>query len=196
MTQFEITKLLYSIYDDLNANVDGIKLKMDSVNDDQIIKIYIEDPEASDDNHMEKMLSVIINHDNFMISMGAGSPNDWIASTPMVMDNYAYTQKVIQVLNIINRHQPKPKPIMKNHTMKLIGIDRDNGSIYQVIIDRDELVNYLLEHFPKDYDSKVAVVDSLMDMDPEDVDSLITDELHDQNEVDYEIKFLGEVWED
>lgn len=62
MTQFEITKLLYSIYDDLDANVDGIKLKMDSVNDDQIIKIYIEDPEDPDSNHMEKMLSVIINY--------------------------------------------------------------------------------------------------------------------------------------
>lgn len=196
MTQFEITKLLYSIYDDLDANVDGIRLKMDSVNDDLIIKIYIENPEEPDDNHMEKMLSVIINHDNFMINMGAGSPNDWIASTPMVMDNYAYTKKVIQVLNIINRHQPKPKPTIKKHTMKLIGIDRDDGSIYQVIVDRDELVNYLLEHFPKDYDSKTAVVDNLMDMDPEDVDSLVTDELHDQNEVDYEIKFLGEVWED
>lgn len=196
MTQFEITKLLCSIYDDLNANVDGIKLKVDSVNDDLIIKIYIEDPTDPNDNHMEKMLSVIINRDNFMIRMGAGSPNDWIASTPMVMDNYAYTKKVIQVLNIINRHQPKPKPIMKNHNMKLIGIDRDNGSIYQIIVDRDELVNYLLGHFPKDYDSKAAVVDNLMDMDPEDVDSLVTDELHDQNKVDYEIKFLGEIWED
>lgn len=196
MTQFEITKLLYSIYDDLDANVNGIKLKMDSVNDDLIIKIYIEDPTDPNDNHMEKMLSVIMNHDNFMINMGAGSPNDWIASTSMVMDNYAYTQKVIQVLNIINRYQPKPQPTIKKHTIKLIGIDRDDESIYQVIVDRDELVNYLLGHFPKDYNSKTDVVDNLMDMDPEDVDSLVTDELHDQNEVDYEIKFLGEIWED
>ena len=77
--------------------------------------------------------------------------------------------------------------------MKLIAIDRDDNSVYQVIVNRYDLVPFLLERFPESYSSELDVLEELLDMGPEDVDALIIGELHNQNEIDYEIKLLGEI---
>ncbi|QLQ62012.1 hypothetical protein HHK02_01415 [Limosilactobacillus reuteri] len=77
--------------------------------------------------------------------------------------------------------------------MKLIAIDRDDRSVYQVIVSRYDLVPYLLERFPESYSSELDVLEKILNMNPEDVDDLIIGELHNQNEIDYEIKLLGEI---
>lgn len=77
--------------------------------------------------------------------------------------------------------------------MKLIAIDRDDRSVYQVIVSRYDLVTYLLERFPESYSSELDVLEKILNMNPEDVDDLIIGELHNQNEIDYEIKLLGEI---
>lgn len=77
--------------------------------------------------------------------------------------------------------------------MKLIAIDRDDRSVYQVIVSRYDLVAFLLERFPESYSSELDVLEELLDMGPEDVDALIIGELHNQTEIDYEIKLLGEI---
>ena len=79
--------------------------------------------------------------------------------------------------------------------MKLIAIDRDDNSVYQVIVSRYDLVPFLLERFPENYSSELDCLEKIMDMGPEDVDALIIGELHNQNEIDYEIKLLGEIEE-
>lgn len=77
--------------------------------------------------------------------------------------------------------------------MKLIAIDRQDSSVYQVIVSRHDLVPFLLERFPEEYSCELDVLEEIMDMEPEDVDTLITGELHNQNFIDYEIKLLGEI---
>lgn len=37
--------------------------------------------------------------------------------------------------------------------MKLIAIDRDDNSVYQVIVNRYDLVSLLMERFPESYSS-------------------------------------------
>ena len=77
--------------------------------------------------------------------------------------------------------------------MKLIAIDRDDNSVYQVIVNRYDLVSLLMERFPESYSSELDCLEEIMNMGPEDVDALIIGELHSQNEIDYEIKLLGEI---
>ena len=77
--------------------------------------------------------------------------------------------------------------------MKLIAIDRDDNSVYQVIVNRYDLVSLLMERFPNNYCSELNCLEEIMDMEPEDVDALIIGELHNQTEIDYEIKLLGEI---
>lgn len=77
--------------------------------------------------------------------------------------------------------------------MKLIAIDRDDRSVYQVIVSRYDLVSLLMECFPNNYSSELNCLEEIMDMEPEDVDAIIIGELHNQNEIDYEIKLLGEI---
>ena len=79
--------------------------------------------------------------------------------------------------------------------MKLIAIDRDDNSVYQVIVSRYDLVPLLMERFPESYSSELDCLEKIMDMGPEDIDALIIGELHNQNEIDYEIKLLGEIEE-
>lgn len=91
-----------------------------------------------------------------------------------------------------NKEQELKKEVIK---MKLIAIDRDDNSVYQVIVSRYDLVPLLMERFPESYSSELDCLEKIMDMGPEDVDALIIGELHNQNEIDYEIKLLGEIEE-
>lgn len=80
--------------------------------------------------------------------------------------------------------------------MKLIAIDRDDNSIYQVIVNRYDLVSLLMKRFPEIYNSELDCLEKIMDMEPEDVDAIVIGELHNQgfqNSIDYEIKLLGEI---
>ena len=79
--------------------------------------------------------------------------------------------------------------------MKLIAIDRDDRSVYQVIVSRYDLVPFILERFPESYSSELDCLEEIMDMGPEDVDAIIIGELQNQDFVDYEIKLLGEIEE-
>lgn len=79
--------------------------------------------------------------------------------------------------------------------MKLIAIDRQDNSIYQVIVNRYDLVSLLMERFPNNYSSELNCLEEIMDMEPEDVDAIIIGELQNQNYIYYEIKLLGEVEE-
>lgn len=79
--------------------------------------------------------------------------------------------------------------------MKLIAIDRADNSVYQVIVNRYDLVSLLMERLPKSYSSELDCLEEIMDMEPEDVDALIIAELQNQNSIDYEIKLLGEIEE-
>ncbi|MDP8002470.1 hypothetical protein RAM61_11785 [Enterococcus faecium] len=82
--------------------------------------------------------------------------------------------------------------------MKLIAIDRDDNSVYQVIVNRYDLVSLLMERFPESYSSELDCLEEIIDMGPEDmgpedVDALIIGELQNQDFIDYEIKLLGEI---
>lgn len=77
--------------------------------------------------------------------------------------------------------------------MKLIAIDRQDNSVYQVIVNRYDLVSLLMERFPNNYSSELNCLEEIMDMEPEDVDVIIIGELHNQDSFDYEIKLLGEI---
>ena len=79
--------------------------------------------------------------------------------------------------------------------MKLIAIDRDDNSVYQVIVNRYDLVSLLMERFPESYSSELDCLEEIMDMEPEDVDAIIIGELENQDYIDYEIKLLGEIEE-
>ena len=82
--------------------------------------------------------------------------------------------------------------------MKLIAIDRDDNSVYQVIVNRYDLVSLLMERFPESYSSELDCLEEIMDMGPEDVDAIIIGELHNQDfqdSIDYKIKLLGEIEE-
>ncbi|MBW3350714.1 hypothetical protein [Limosilactobacillus reuteri] len=79
--------------------------------------------------------------------------------------------------------------------MKLIAIDREDNSVYQVIVNRHKLVSLLLNRFPEDYSSELDALEKIIDMEPEDVDAIIIGELHNQDSIDYEIKLLGEIEE-
>ena len=77
--------------------------------------------------------------------------------------------------------------------MKLIAIDRQDNSVYQVTVNRYDLVSLLMERFPNNYSSELNCLEEIMDMEPEDVDALIIGELQNQDFIDYEIKLLGEI---
>lgn len=79
--------------------------------------------------------------------------------------------------------------------MKLIAIDREDNSVYQVIVNRHKLVSLLLNRFPEDYSSELDALEKIIDMEPEDVDAIIIGELHNQDSIDYEIKLFGEIEE-
>ena len=79
--------------------------------------------------------------------------------------------------------------------MKLIAIDRDDNSVYQVIVNRYDLVSLLMERFPESYSSELDCLEEIIDMGPEDVDAIIIGELQNQDFIDYEIKLLGEIEE-
>lgn len=79
--------------------------------------------------------------------------------------------------------------------MKLIAIDRDDNSVYQVIVNRYDLVSLLMERFPEIYSSELDCLEKIMDMEPEDVDAIIIGELHSPYSINYEIKLLGEIEE-
>ena len=77
--------------------------------------------------------------------------------------------------------------------MKLIAIDRQDNSVYQVTVNRYDLVSLLMERFPNNYSSELNCLEEIMDMEPEDVDALIIGELQNQDFIDYEMKLLGEI---
>ena len=77
--------------------------------------------------------------------------------------------------------------------MKLIAIDRQDNSVYQVTVNRYDLVSLLMERFPNNYSSEFNCLEEIMDMEPEDVDALIIGELQNQDFIDYEMKLLGEI---
>ena len=77
--------------------------------------------------------------------------------------------------------------------MKLIAIDRQDNSVYQVTVNRYDLVSLLMERFPNNYSSESNCLEEIMDMEPEDVDALIIGELQNQDFIDYEMKLLGEI---
>ena len=77
--------------------------------------------------------------------------------------------------------------------MKLIAIDRQDNSVYQVTVNRYDLVSLLMERFPNNYSSELNWLEEIMDMEPEDVDALIIGELQNQDFIDYEMKLLGEI---
>ena len=83
--------------------------------------------------------------------------------------------------------------------MKLIAIDRDDNSVYQVIVNRYDLVSLLMERFPESYSSELDCLEEIMDMGPEDVDAIVIGELQNQDYIDdyidYKIKLLGEIEE-
>lgn len=79
--------------------------------------------------------------------------------------------------------------------MKLVAIDCDDNSVYQVSVDRDALVFLLMERFPDNYSSELDCLAEIMDMEPEEVDAVIIGELQNQNAIDYKIKLLGEIEE-
>ena len=77
--------------------------------------------------------------------------------------------------------------------MKLIAIDRQDNSVYQVTVNRYDLVSLLMERFPNNYSTELNCLEEIMDMEPEDVDALIIGELQNQDFIDYEMKLLGEI---
>lgn len=81
--------------------------------------------------------------------------------------------------------------------MKLIAIDRDDKSVYQVIVNQHDLVILLQEAFPDTCgeETELYVLKNIMDMEPEDVDGVIIGLLHNQGQqgIDYKINLLGEI---
>lgn len=81
--------------------------------------------------------------------------------------------------------------------MKLIAIDRDDKSVYQVIVNQHDLATLLQEEFPDTYgeETESYILKNVMDMEPEDVDGVIIGLLHNQSQpgIDYKINLLGEI---
>lgn len=79
--------------------------------------------------------------------------------------------------------------------MKLIAIDRYDNSVYQVIVNRDDLLTLIQERCPDSYSSDFNCLEEIMEMEPEDVDTLVVGELQNQDYIDYEIKLLCKIEE-
>lgn len=77
--------------------------------------------------------------------------------------------------------------------MNLLAHDADDGSLYQITVETQELIQLLRTEFPNTvkYESDSQILANIKSMTPEDIDGVILGTLQNQNKVDYSVKLMG-----
>lgn len=77
--------------------------------------------------------------------------------------------------------------------MNLLAHDADDGSLYQITVETQELIQLLRTEFPNTvkYKSDSQILANIKSMTPEDIDGVILGTLQNQNKVDYSVKLMG-----
>ena len=77
--------------------------------------------------------------------------------------------------------------------MNLLAHDADDGLLYQITVEMQELIQLLRTKFPNTvkYESDSQILANIKSMTPEDIDGVILGTLQNQNKVDYSVKLMG-----
>lgn len=77
--------------------------------------------------------------------------------------------------------------------MNLLAHDADDGSLYKITVETQELIQLLRTEFPNTvkYESDSQILANIKSMTPEDIDGVILGTLQNQNKVDYSVKLMG-----
>lgn len=77
--------------------------------------------------------------------------------------------------------------------MNLLAHDADDGLLYQITVETQELIQLLRTEFPNTvkYESDSQILANIKSMTPEDIDGVILGTLQNQNKVDYSVKLMG-----
>lgn len=77
--------------------------------------------------------------------------------------------------------------------MNLLARDADDGSLYKITVETQELIQLLRTEFPNTvkYESDSQILANIKSMTPEDIDGVILGTLQNQNKVDYSVKLMG-----
>ena len=77
--------------------------------------------------------------------------------------------------------------------MNLLAHDADDGSLYQITVETQELIQLLRTEYPDTLgdNSNLELLSFIKSMTPEDIDGVILGTLQNQNKVDYSVTLMG-----